>query len=266
MRSIGLAPLSSLSVAPDTLVRLAADIGFDFVGLRVHAVTPDEPNYDLSPGSPLLERTLSTLSETGITVIDAEFLRIDADTGPDTWMPALEAASAVGATRFTVAAGDDDIPRLTDTLCRMVQDAAPFGVIPALEPISYRSVHSLPVAASIGRTTGARVLADTLHLSRFPTSEEEIVDAAPLIDMVQLTDCPATRPSDLAGLVEESRALRYAPGDGDQNLARFLHPLPADLPVSLEVPNDGDVARRGPEAWFRHLYNSTVELLDSKGL
>ena len=104
MRSLGLAPLSALSVAPDELVRLAADAGFDFVGLRVLAVTAEEPSYDLSPGSPLLADTLRALSDTGLSVVDAEFLRIDADTDRTTWLPALEASQALGATRLTVAA------------------------------------------------------------------------------------------------------------------------------------------------------------------
>ncbi|MDN6326262.1 MAG: sugar phosphate isomerase/epimerase, partial [Corynebacterium sp.] len=60
-RPVGLAPLSALDVAPDRLVRLAAAAGFDFVGLRVLAVTPEEPHHDLSPGSPLLARTMEAL-------------------------------------------------------------------------------------------------------------------------------------------------------------------------------------------------------------
>ena len=260
MRPLGLAPLSALTVPPDRLVRLAAEAGFDFVGLRVLAVTTDEPSYDLSPGSPLLADTLAALAETGLSVVDTEFLRIDADTGRDTWLPALEASQALGATRFTVAAGDEDLARLTDTLGRLVQDAAPYGVTPALEPISYRSVRSLPVAAQIARDTGARVLADTLHLVRFGATPEELAQISDLVDMVQMCDSPAQAPSTVDGLVEESRALRLAPGDGDQDLTRYLHPLPEDLPVSVEVPNTDEITRRGAADWIRHLYDSTTTL------
>lgn len=263
MRSLGLAPLSALSVAPDELVRLAADAGFDFVGLRVLAVTAEEPSYDLSPGSPLLADTLRALSDTGLSVVDAEFLRIDADTDRTTWLPALEAAQALGATRLTVAAGDEDLVRLTDTLGRLVEDAAEYGVIPALEPISYRSVHSLPVAAQIARDTGARVLPDTLHLARFDATAAELAQIGDLVDMVQLCDSPAHAPTTVEGLVEESRALRLAPGDGDQDLAQFLRPLPPELPVSVEVPHDSERARCGDAAWIQHLYGTTTHFLDT---
>ncbi|WP_260853171.1 sugar phosphate isomerase/epimerase family protein [Corynebacterium glyciniphilum] len=262
-RRIGLAPLTALSVSPDRLVRLAADAGFDFVGLRVLAVTAEEPSYDLSPGSPLLADTLTALSETGLSVVDTEFLRIDADTGRDTWLPALEASQALGATRFTVAAGDEDLSRLTETLGTLVQDAAAYGVVPALEPISYRSVRSLPAAAAIARDTGARVLADTLHMARFHASGDELADIADLVDMVQLCDSPATAPTSVAGLVEESRAVRLAPGDGDQDLAQYLRPLPDGLPVSVEVPNTDEITRRGAADWIRHLHDTTTHLLDS---
>lgn len=262
-RKLGLAPLSALTVSPDRLVRLAADAGFDFVGLRVLAVTTEEPFYDLSPGSPLLADTLTALADTGLTVLDTEFLRIDAGTDRDTWLPALEASRALGATRFTTTAGDDDIPRLTDTLGRLVDDAADFGVIPALEPISYRSVHSLPVAAGIAREAGARVLPDTLHMARFHATVDELAEVTDLVDMVQLCDSPSDAPATVEGLVEESRALRLPPGEGGQDLARFLEPVAADLPVSVEVPNDDELARRGPSDWIRHLHDTAVDLLNS---
>src|SRR5699024_10710231 len=107
IRNIGLAPLSALTTPSDELIRMAANAGFSFVGLRVLAVTPDEPHYDLAPGSPLLNRTLRALDETGLHVVDTEFLQVNAHTDRDTWLPALEAAGALGATRFTVAAGDE---------------------------------------------------------------------------------------------------------------------------------------------------------------
>ncbi|MDN5582810.1 MAG: sugar phosphate isomerase/epimerase family protein [Corynebacterium sp.] len=262
-RPVGLAPLSALDVAPDRLVRLAAAAGFDFVGLRVLAVTPEEPHHDLSPGSPLLARTMEALDATGLYVLDAEFLRLDATTGPDDWLPALEAARALGATRFTVAAGDEDRARLTDTLGRLTQDAASYGVVPALEPISYRAVRSLTEAGRIARAAGARVLPDMLHLARVGTEPEELAQVGDLVDMVQLCDCPAAAPTDTAGLTEEARAARLAPGDGEQDLARHLAVLPDDLPVSVEVPHLTELARRGAPGWIHHLHDTTRRMLDT---
>lgn len=266
IRSIGLAPLSALATPPDELIHQAADAGFDFIGLRVLAVTPDEPNYDLTPSSPLLSRTLTALAETGLRVVDTEFLRIEKDTDRNTWLPALESAQALGATRFTVAAGDENIARLTDTLGRLAADATDFGVVPALEPITYRSVHSIPQAADIARATGIRVLPDTLHMTRFGTTTAELAAAADCIDMIQLCDSPAHTPADTAGLVHEARAARLAPGEGDQKIIEFLKILPETALISLEVPNDREVATRGSRNWINHLYRTTRALLADPAL
>ena len=260
-RPIGLAPLSALSVPPDRLVRYAAAAGFDFVGLRVRMVTKEEAQFDLSPGSPLMASTVAALEETGLHVVDTEFLQVNADTNREDWMTSLEAGAALGARTYTVAAGDDDLDRLTDTLGRLVEDAAQFGISPSLEPISYRSVHSLPLGAKVARAAGARLLPDTLHLARFGGIPEELTEFSDLIDMIQLCDSPTQRPADLAGLIEESRSIRLAPGDGHQDLASYVQALDPNLPVSVEVPNEPTVAKIGAEAWINHLYTSTRELL-----
>lgn len=265
-RPIGLAPLSVLTTPPDQLVYLAAHAGFSFVGLRVIAVTQNEPVYDLSPGSPLLAKTLTALEETGLYVLDTEFLQINADTSRADWLPALEAAGVLGAQTFTIAAGDDDIARLTDTIGRLVADAQDFGVTPALEPISYRSVHALPQAAIIARDTGAKMVADTLHMARFGGTPEELAASADVLGVLQLCDSPAQRPADLEGLIIESRSLRYAPGEGDQDLRSFIEALDPAVPLSVETPNDEEVAKRGAEGWINHLYATTHELLENSTL
>lgn len=262
-RPLGLAPLSALSVAPDQLVRYAAAAGFDFVGLRVRMVTKEESQFDLSPGSPLMASTKQALSDTGLYVVDTEFLQLNEDTNSEDWLPSLEAGAALGARSYTVAAGDENLDRLTETLGRLVEDAKEFGIVPALEPISYRSVHSLPVGAAVAEAAGARLLPDALHVARFGGTPQELAEFSDQIDMVQLCDSPAQRPADLAGLIEESRSIRQAPGEGDQDLASYLRALSPDLPVSVEVPNEPTVERIGAEAWINHLHGRAVELLST---
>ena len=70
----------------------------------------------MAPGSPMSRETLARLSDTGLTVRDVEFLQIQPDTGPDDWMPALEAGAALGASTFSVVGVDPDRSRLTATL------------------------------------------------------------------------------------------------------------------------------------------------------
>ena len=90
-RPIGLAHLTLLRLSPPELVTTAAAAGYDFVGIRVKAVTAGERHYAMEPGSPLSRETLARLRDTGLEVRDVEFLPLGPDTGRDDWMPALEA-------------------------------------------------------------------------------------------------------------------------------------------------------------------------------
>ena len=55
---IGIAHLTLLRLAPPELVTVAAAAGYDFVGIRVKAVTDGERQYPMEPGSPMSKETL----------------------------------------------------------------------------------------------------------------------------------------------------------------------------------------------------------------
>lgn len=272
-RELGLAQLSMLSAEPPRLVELAAEAGFDFIGVRVRAVTDQERPYDLQPGSPMLTETLARMADTGVRVRDVEFLLLDGSDQRSAWLDMLEAGQALSASSMTVAVADREPRRVIDTLAQMVHDAAPYGIIPALEPISYQGVHSLPDAAAIAEQTGADVLVDTLHVGRFNGTSEQLTSVAPRVPLLQLCDAPTRAPIDRDGLVEESRSERLPPGDGGLDLVGMLratetgrlrdegqiHSSP--LAVSVEVPNNARQARMDATEWVNYLKASTLKTL-----
>ena len=73
---IGIAHLTLLRLSPPELVTTAAEAGYDFVGIRVKAVTEGEHQYPMQPGSPMSRETLRRLDDTGLTVRDIEFLTL----------------------------------------------------------------------------------------------------------------------------------------------------------------------------------------------
>lgn len=260
-RRLGLAPLSMLDVEPPAFVDLAADAGYDFVGLRVRAVTTAETPYDLGVGSPLLAATVERLEARGLRCVDAEFVLLNGETTADQWRPALQSAAALGASSMTVAINDPDA-RMMDDLTALVADAKALGVTCTLEPISYNVVHSLPLAQALAEQVGCQVLIDTLHLTRFGATAEEIAAVSPLVPLIQLCDGPAARPADRDGLVAESRAHRLAPGDGDFPLLTYLTNLPTDLPVSVEVPSVALRRDRTPLEFARYLRERALAVLE----
>jgi sugar phosphate isomerase/epimerase len=249
---IGIAHLTLLALTPPELVSTAAEAGYDFVGIRVRAVTDGEHQYPMQPGSPMSRETLRRLDDTGLVVRDVEFLSLGPDTGPGYWRPALEAGAALGARTVSVVGVDPDRGRLTDTLARLTADAAGYGIRPTLEPISYQPVSRVADAAAIARMAGAAVLLDALHIQRGGSSLDDVRALEPdLVPIIQLCDGPRTAPATLALPAElplgmkadgsvlqvEARAQRQVVGDGEFPLAELLAAVPPGTPISVEVPH-----------------------------
>jgi sugar phosphate isomerase/epimerase len=249
---VGIAHLTLLRLSPPELVTTAAEAGYDFVGVRVKAVTEGEHQYPMQPGSPMSRETLRRLDDTGLTVRDIEFLTLRPDTGPDDWRPALEAGAALGASTFSVVGVDDDRSRLTDTLARLTADGAAYGIRPTLEPISYQPVSRVADAAAIARTAGAAVLLDALHIRRGGSTLDDVRALEPdLVPCVQLCDGPLAAPealelpdelplgmkADGSVLQVEARVQREVVGEGGFPLAELLAAVPAGTPLSVEVPH-----------------------------
>ena len=258
---LGIAHLTLLALSPPELVTTAAEAGFDFVGVRVKAVTDGEHQYPMAPGSPMSRETLLRLSDTGLIVHDVEFLQLRPQTGPDDWMPVLEAGAALGASTFSVVGVDPDRSRLTATLARLTADAAPYGIRPTLEPISYQPVSRVADAAAIARAAGAAVLLDALHIQRGGSSIDDVRALEPsLVPCLQICDGPLATPESLelpaqlplgmtadgSVLQVEARALRGVPGEGEFPLTELLAAVPPDTPISVEVPNATLTARLSP--------------------
>lgn len=241
-RHIGVAHLTLLPLTPPQVIDVAAAAGLDFVGIRVRAVTPAEQLPDMRPDSPMVRETLTRLRDTGVVVRDIEFLPLTAETGPDDWMRSLETGAQLGASVFTVAGADKDRSRLTDTLGRLAADAAEFGILPTLEPISYQSVSTVAEAASLARAAGAALMLDPLHIQRGGSSLEDVASLEPgLVPILQLCDAPLVLadegPDRTAALQHEARKDRMVVGEGELPLAALLAATPPGTPVSLEIPN-----------------------------
>ena len=147
---------------------------------------------------------------------------------------------------------DPDRARLTATLARLT--AAPYGIRPTLEPISYQPVRRVADAAAVARAAGAAVLLDALHIRRGGSTLDDVRALEPaLVPCIQLCDGPLATPETLAlpaalplgmtvdgsVLQVEARALRQVPGEGEFPLAELLAAVPAGTPISVEVPNAG---------------------------
>lgn len=276
MTEIGIAHLSLLRLEPYELVDIAAQSGFDFVGIRVRGATPSEDIPDQTPGSAMSTATIARLQNTGVQVRDIEFLSLDGNTGREEWLPMLEAGAALGASTINLAGKDVDTARLSDTLAELVADAAKYGIIPALEPISYNAVSTVEQAGTIAASTGAHIMLDPLHIQRGGSTPVDVAALDPrLIPVLQLCDGPLDVPESIEitetlprGMTAdgeprkvESRAYRLPPGEGEFALSALLRSVPAGTPLSLEVPNAPLVAELGALGYAKRLKESADRLL-----
>ncbi|GHF71160.1 sugar phosphate isomerase/epimerase [Amycolatopsis bartoniae] len=252
MNSIGLAHLTLLRLSPPELVGVAAEAGYDFVGVRVRAATAGENQYPMAAGSPMSRETVRRLRDTGLRVRDIEFLSLGPETGPGDWRPVLDAGAALGATTLSAVGADPDRQRLTDTLAALTEDAMTVGIRPTLEPISYQPISTVADAAAIAAPAGAAVLLDALHIQRGGSSLDDVRALDPdLVPCLQVCDAPLATPAHLdlpadlpmgmkadgSVLQVEARAHRLLAGDGELPLAELVAAVPEDVPLSVEVPN-----------------------------
>ena len=236
-RPISLAPLTALEVAPPEFVSTAAAAGYSHVGLRLVAATTTEPQYPMVGDTPMVRETRARLDATGIRLLDVEILRLRPDTRVADFLPAIETGARLGASYVRVAGDDPDVMAmlrgLADRYAELCDLAAPCGVSPQLEFMSWSHAKDLAQAARIvaraGRGQGG-IVVDAFHFHRSGSRLEDIARVPPSrFRYAQLCDAPLAIPP-------PARAERRFPGEGELDLVPLVRALPADLPLSLEVP------------------------------
>jgi sugar phosphate isomerase/epimerase len=261
---LGLAHFTALEVPPLDLLRLAAAVGYAFVGLRLHPAFPGSPFYEIRPGSDAMREMRRRIEGDGIGVYDIEFVTIAADFLPAGLTPVLASAAELGARRVSVCGDDPDRSRLIANFAALCDLAAGFGMGVDLECMAWRSVASLPDARRVvdaaGRSNGG-VLVDALHLSRTGGAPADLRDVpAALLRNVQLCDAPLARPATEEAIIQEARSARLPPGEGELPLRDLLAELPEDVCLSVEVPMGTAVP---PERRVQQVYQATRRLFEA---
>ncbi len=264
---IGLAALTVLELAPPDMVSCAHAAGFDAVGLRLLPATPEEVQHAMVGDTPLVRETARRLADTGLPVLDIEIFRLKPDTVVADYRGALETGARLGAREALVAGNDPDEARIIDAFAAFCALAAEYGIGANLEPMPWTDVktfaHGARIVAAAGHENSG-VLIDPIHFDRAGSVVADI-GTVPLsrLRYMQLCDAPAERPRDTPTLLQQARAERLMPGDGGLDLAGMLRAVPADVPLSLEIPMQA-LARSMPAIpRTRQMLDKTRRLLAS---
>jgi sugar phosphate isomerase/epimerase len=240
-RELSLAHLTVLDATPPELVTVAAAAGFRQVGIRLTA-TPSVgvPPYDMLGDTPMLRETLRRLADTGVSVLDVEFLRFEPENPIGVPEGFLEAGARLGAKYVLVMSADPQEARTLDRFGALCDRAARYDLHVCLEFAIYTGVKTLADAERMVRQSGrpnASVLVDALHFSRSGGTPADIaqIDAS-LIRYAQICDAAPGMPTEAPELIGEARTGRLLPGGGVLPLAELVRALPPTATLSVEAP------------------------------
>ena len=242
-RLISLAHLTVLDATPPELVTVAAAAGFRTIGIRLTA-TPSVgvPPYDILREGPLLRETLLRLADTGVSVLDTEFLRFEPEQPIGIPEGFLEVSARLGAQNVLVMSAEPDEARTLDRFSDLCDRAAAFGLNVCLEFAIYTGVRTLAHAADVvGRAQrpNASVLVDALHFSRSGGVPAHLATVDPsLLRYAQICDAGPDMPgpADTSALIREARTGRLLPGEGVLPLKELVAALPPVAPLAVEAP------------------------------
>lgn len=227
-------------LTPPEMVRVAADTGCRFVGMRL---LNSQPGRDLAPlmmDQGLRRETRRAMREAGVGALDANSARLLPDTDVRAFAPFLDIAAELGARHVLTSSDDPDESRLTDRVAQLADMAGAAGLTVDIEFVPWMAVNSLQRAAELIRragSTGLGIAVDALHFDR---SRSRIADLAAIpperFRYFQICDAPPDRGDDRARLVHIAVRERRLPGEGSIDLVGLLRHLPRGIPVAMEIP------------------------------
>jgi len=242
-RPISLAHLTILDTTPPELVSVAAAAGFRTIGIRLTA-TPSVgvPPYDCLHDGPLLRETLARMADTGVSVLDTEFLRFEPELPVGIPEGFLEVSARLGAKYVLVMSAEPVEACTLERFVDLCDRAAQYRLNVCLEFAIYTGVRTLAHADEMvarSKCDNAFVLIDALHFSRSGGLPAHVGTIAPArFRYAQICDAgpdmPA--PTDTPALIREARTGRLLPGEGVLPLKELVAALPPDLPLAIEAP------------------------------
>jgi sugar phosphate isomerase/epimerase len=252
-----LAHLTTLSLAPVDLIRVAARTGYRGVGLRLVPPVEGETAYPLMDDPALLRATRRAAAETGVAVHDVECVRLTPDLDVPSHERLLATGAELGARHVVATPHDPDRGRLAERFAALCALARPHGLGVVLAFAPSAAVSTLRAALDLIATAGAPnggVLVDSLHFTRGGGTLAEL-SAVPrrLVPFMHLCDAPVT----LASAGPE----RLPPGEGALDLAGILTSLPPGIPIAVAVPMERMTREQGAEAAALHVRRAASRLL-----
>ena len=220
-------------VSPADMVRIAADAGYNSVGLWV---APGDNWHSSTTGE-----VCGALHESGLVALDVEVIWLQPGGKPDPMHHEIIAIGGeIGAKNCLIVSSepDRDITKyLYEDLCIHAERARMRACLEYMAITEVKTLDdALDIVNAVNHPAGG-ILVDPFHHERVGHSPEKIGEI-PLhwLSYAQLCDMPErgiiTDPDDY---FVDAIDGRLAPGEGSIPVAEMARALPPDLPISLEI-------------------------------
>lgn len=266
-RAYSLAQLTVLALAPPQIVAVAAQAGYSHAGIRLLPAAPGTTAYPLMDDAAQLRETLAVIRDTGVQVFDLEIIRINEHFRASDYAAFFEVGQRLGAQAVLVGCDDPDHARLGQSYAALCEAARPYGLTADLEFMPWTTVKNAAQAVAVldaaGRPANAGILVDSIHFGRSHTTLADIrALPRPWLHYAQMCDAEAGTQFSDAQLIHTARCERLLPGEGTVDLPGLFGALPADIPVSVEIPHEVRAPQLGPLEWARQALAATRRLLE----
>lgn len=266
MTTYSLAYLTTRELDPDQAVEVAAETGYQMVGLRLLPAGTEGP-FAIMSDKAMQARTKAALASTGIQLADIEIVRVDDSFELERFKPFLELGAELGAKHVLTAGDDLERERLIQNYGAFCELAQSFGMSADLEPMPWTAVKHVRDAIEVTNAAGfsnAAVLIDALHYNRSDSSLDDLRAIAPeRINYIQICDGPYIENPTFEQLIYNARTERFLPGDGDIDIAAMLRALPRDKVISIEIPRGEWEQKLSAKVRAEQALERTKALIDS---
>ena len=272
MNRLILAPTTLPETPPVEYIEAAGAAGYDGVGLRLHK-SPGLPFHPVVGNAPLIRDMKRALADTGLLVFDIFSCYLEPDTRMDHFTGTLALGAELGGRFVMVMGNDTDFARMRDNFGMFCDEARRFNLTATVEFVPTRPLCTLALTARMIAEAGranAAVCIDPLHFTRTGGRPADVAALDPeLFPYTQINDgvlFPGEpNPAHFGKMPQgERRMLRK----GDVDLPGLLDALPADLPLSVEIPISLGAALRDvsarpytPAEWAKVALDDTREFL-----
>jgi sugar phosphate isomerase/epimerase len=264
--NFSLAHLTVLALSPPEVVRVASRTGYRYVGLRLIPTTATEKAHSLITDKAMLRETKAALADTGIEVLDVEFVQLRPETDVAALVPFLEVGAELGAKHVILSPYDPDIARLTDRFAAFCDLAAPYGLTANMEFFSWTVLNNISATAAMvtaaGRPNGG-ILVDALHFDRSDSTLAQLDENRRWFHFVHICDASGEKPTTDEGFIFTARQERLLPGDGGIDIVSMMRHMPQGIPVALEIPMNTLTAEIGAEEVARRAREAAARVLEA---